>query len=98
MNVQFDKQHPSVQGHFDGRPIVPGVTLLASVVRAITEQEPDLAGRGYEITAAKFLHPVEPPANLIITLTRKEGSTIDYSFECRLNEIVAAKGAVRFAN
>jgi 3-hydroxymyristoyl/3-hydroxydecanoyl-(acyl carrier protein) dehydratase len=98
MTVNFDKQHPSVQGHFDARPIIPGVTLLASVIRAITEQDPSLTGLGYQITAAKFLHPVEPPALVEISLVRKEGEAIDFNFECRLDNIVAAKGAVRFAN
>jgi 3-hydroxymyristoyl/3-hydroxydecanoyl-(acyl carrier protein) dehydratase len=102
--VEFSKDHPAVQGHFDGRPIVPGVTLLANVLRAIYHQYPQFEDKVYEVVAAKFLFPVEPEASLLIQCTPK--SQIEFSFDCVLKKnlgtavdvnITALKGAIRFA-
>lgn len=49
--------HPSLPGHFPGRPVVPGVVLLdhaAALVAAATGR----AVLGY--AAVRFLHPVLP--------------------------------------
>jgi acyl-coenzyme A synthetase/AMP-(fatty) acid ligase/3-hydroxymyristoyl/3-hydroxydecanoyl-(acyl carrier protein) dehydratase len=104
-SIHFPVGHPATLGHFDTRPIVPGVTLLASVIREITKTHPEFSQKPYEITSAKFLHPVEPPADLTITLNRKAPNTnqqIDISFEGHVQvngaPVVALKGAIRFAN
>lgn len=57
--------HPAFEGHFPGRPILPGVVLLGRAVRALGELlgEPPSA---YEIASAKFLRPVAPGATLRI--------------------------------
>lgn len=57
--------HPAFDGHFPGRPILPGVVLLGRAVRALGEAlgEPPSA---YEIASAKFLRPVPPGATLRI--------------------------------
>jgi 3-hydroxymyristoyl/3-hydroxydecanoyl-(acyl carrier protein) dehydratase len=111
-SIAFTKDHPAVQGHFEGRPIVPGVTLLASVVRAITHTYPEFKGKAYEVVSAKFLFPVEPAASILIQCTPKEvplkPGQIEFSFSCQLKSnlgsdvelgtsVTALKGAVRFA-
>jgi acyl-CoA synthetase (AMP-forming)/AMP-acid ligase II len=103
--LHFPVGHPATLGHFDGRPIVPGVTLLATVIRQVIGAHPEFAQKPYEITSAKFLHPVEPPADLTITLNRKPANAsqqIDIHFEGHIQvngvPVVALKGAMRFAN
>lgn len=91
---EFSKDHPAVQGHFEGRPIVPGVTLLANVLRAIYSAYPQFEGKAYEVVSAKFLFPVEPEATLLIQCTPKalplkpeqtEHQT-EFAFECLLKK------------
>jgi 3-hydroxymyristoyl/3-hydroxydecanoyl-(acyl carrier protein) dehydratase len=92
--VEFSKDHPAVQGHFEGRPIVPGVTLLASVLRTIYARHPQFNGKAYEVVAAKFLFPVEPEAALLIQCTPKAlpikpeqtHSQIEFGFDCVLKK------------
>jgi 3-hydroxymyristoyl/3-hydroxydecanoyl-(acyl carrier protein) dehydratase len=90
--IEFSKELPAVQGHFEGRPIVPGVTLLASVLRAIYSAYPQFEGKAYEVVSAKFLFPVEPQASLLIQCTPKvlplkpeqTQFQIEFTFDCLL--------------
>jgi 3-hydroxyacyl-[acyl-carrier-protein] dehydratase len=92
--IEFPKDIPAVQGHFDGRPIVPGVTLLANVLRAIYSTYPLFEGQAYEVVSAKFLFPVEPDATLLIQCTPKAlplkaeqtQSQIEFGFDCLLKK------------
>ena len=55
--------HPSLGGHFPGRPIVPGVVLLdevLAVIQGALGREVRLAS----IVSTKFLQAVEPAAQL----------------------------------
>lgn len=50
--------HPSLPGHFPGRPVVPGVILLDAAFALILAQRP---GRGVVgVPSAKFTRPVRP--------------------------------------
>jgi 3-hydroxymyristoyl/3-hydroxydecanoyl-(acyl carrier protein) dehydratase len=90
--IEFSKVHPAVQGHFESRPIVPGVTLLANVLRAIYKAYPQFEGKTYEVVSAKFLFPVEPDATLLIRCTPKElpinpeqiQNKIEFLFDCHI--------------
>jgi 3-hydroxymyristoyl/3-hydroxydecanoyl-(acyl carrier protein) dehydratase len=92
--IEFSNAHPAVQGHFESRPIVPGVTLLANVLRAIYRAYPQFEGKSYEVISAKFLFPVEPDATLLIQCTPKalpvnpgqSQNKIEFSFDCQLKK------------
>ena len=51
-------EHPSLPGHFPGRPVVPGVVLLDCVRAALNEQRPDWQLAGFPVV--KFLSPLLP--------------------------------------
>lgn len=51
--------HPALPGHFPGRPIVPGVLLIDSVVAGLSG---DIAARVCGIIDTKFAQPVAPGA------------------------------------
>ncbi|MEP6877005.1 MAG: CoA ligase, partial [Burkholderiales bacterium] len=62
--------HPAFAGHFPGQPLLPGVSLLAEVLEAVLDDSllAALVGPAPRIGAAKFLAPVRPGAQLVITL------------------------------
>ena len=64
-SVHIARDHPAFAGHFPGRPIVPGVLLLAEAIRAIAADAGLEVGR-WEIATCKFLRPVGPGAKLVI--------------------------------
>ncbi len=58
--------HPSLPGHFPGRPVVPGVVLLDLILDAVA-----CACPGWRVTglpAVKFLRPVLPGQEIVILL------------------------------
>ena len=58
-HIVVPHDHPSLAGHFPGRPIVPGVVLLDEIldaIRASSLRSPTLAS----IVSTKFLRAVEP--------------------------------------
>jgi len=66
--VEIAADHRAFDGHFPGRPVLPGVALLAEVLEA-AGREPALAGcLGSEprLAVVKFLAPVAPGAALAI--------------------------------
>ena len=57
--TQFDHHHPSLEGHFPGQPIIPGVVLLDQMAEALKKKQ----GRYlkiHRIPWVKFLSPLEP--------------------------------------
>lgn len=71
--------HPAFAGHFPGRPIVPGVWLLAEVVELLRRAgEPT---DSLTIAQAKFLAPVGPGAELLVRVWQPEGASGARRFE-----------------
>ena len=74
-SLRIPVDHPSFAGHFPGRPLLPGVVLLAEVLEAALA-EPALAaaiGRTPRIASAKFLAPVAPGTELTLQLRSSAG-------------------------
>ena len=58
MQFSIPHDHPSLPGHFPGRPIVPGVVLLERVLEAIEATHGPLGG--LRLPQVKFLRPLLP--------------------------------------
>ncbi len=81
-------QHPSLPGHFPGRPIVPGVTLLDEAGALILAAELGRALAGFP--AVRFTHPVRPGE-------RVEVEYADGRFTCKVGGRPAVSGTVSLA-
>lgn len=66
--------HPSLPGHFPGRPVVPGVVLLDLIVAGVKEVLGDSASLS-GVSAAKFIRPVEPEQTLDIECELNDDAT-----------------------
>ena len=83
------RDHPSYQGHFPGRPILPAVVLLAEALVAVEAA----TGRGPEawtLASAKFLEPVTPGTALTLAHERLESGAM--RFEIRSAAALVAHG------
>ena len=58
MDFTIPADHPSLPGHFPGRPLVPGVVVLERVVEAIERTHGAL--RPLRLPQVKFLQPLLP--------------------------------------
>ncbi len=94
----IDAAHPAFAGHFPGRPLLPGVCLLAEVIEAALAA-PALAGLlgpAPRLAAAKFLAPVGPGATLDIALVpgtaAASGGPANLDFEVRDAGRLVARG------
>ncbi|MEZ5739546.1 MAG: 3-hydroxyacyl-ACP dehydratase [Burkholderiaceae bacterium] len=78
-------------GHFPGDPIVPGAQLLDLVVQTLQARPGELGGP-IEVVVAKFLHPVRPGDQPVLTWEPQRGTI---RFELRVEGRCVASGAVR---
>ncbi len=67
--------HPSLPGHFPGRPIVPGVVLLDAAFALILAQHPGRSVTG--VPSVKFTHPVRPGEHVSVLLGALRNRTCD---------------------
>lgn len=61
MQFTVSSTHPSLPGHFPGRPVVPGVVLLSHLFELVEAHD---CCRVVGIRRLKFLHPVLPEQTL----------------------------------
>jgi len=72
--------HPSLAGHFPGKPIVPGVLILNAVLAASRQQTTNAI---VELSRVKFQHPLLPEQRLNISIKMRDATSAN--FVCRLN-------------
>jgi 3-hydroxyacyl-[acyl-carrier-protein] dehydratase len=75
--VRIDASHPSLPGHFPGRPIVPGVVLLDRIAAAL---ESAGAGRLARIASVKFVAPLLPDEEAELRVAR-DGARVRFRIE-----------------
>jgi 3-hydroxyacyl-[acyl-carrier-protein] dehydratase len=78
--------HPAFAGHFPGTPILPGVMLLDTVLRAIaaTGTALDVC----EISSVKFLSPARP-GELVIRHILSASGTIRFDIVAGMRKIAS---------
>jgi 3-hydroxyacyl-[acyl-carrier-protein] dehydratase len=82
--------HPTLPGHFPGRPLVPGVVILDEVLSALIEWRHDSELTG--IRMVKFLAPLQPEQVFTIFLSTKDSRAAEVTFCCRLENRVIVEG------
>jgi len=90
-SLRFGADHPSLPGHFPGRPLVAGVLLLEQVALALR------AWRGQRLARvgeAKFVAPLRPDEEAQLQLT-PAGAQV--RFEIRRDGALLARGLVEGA-
>ena len=90
MDVIIDADHPCLDGHFPGNPVVPGVVILDKVREAIQSWKPDF--RISSFPNLKFLQPLLPSQQFQMEFEENKGK---YHFFCRINDRLIAKGEIR---
>jgi 3-hydroxymyristoyl/3-hydroxydecanoyl-(acyl carrier protein) dehydratase len=89
--LQVAADHPAYAGHFPGRPILPGVVLLAEVMHEVARASGRSADR-WTLASAKFLRPVTPGMSL--TLAHEASANGGIRFEVRAAGGVIASGTL----
>lgn len=83
--------HPSFDGHFPGRPVLPGVVLVAEVMAAI-ENFTKAGPTDWVLSSAKFVRPAFPGQPLHLRHERLASGAI--RFEVRGPDGVVATGSL----
>ena len=87
MEIVIGHDHPSLPGHFPGRPVVPGVVVLDRVVAALEQAHGPLPP--LRLPQVKFLRPLLPgqPARVVL-----DGAAPRWRFEVVGEEGVLVRG------
>lgn len=89
---RIEHDHPSLPGHFPGRPVVPGVALIDHAVALIA---PHLAGRALAgVPVAKFTRPVLPGENVQVGFRDQGGGRV--TFRCDVDGVASLTGTLQF--
>jgi 3-hydroxymyristoyl/3-hydroxydecanoyl-(acyl carrier protein) dehydratase len=97
-SVSFDVHVPAnlkyLEGHFPGRPIVPGIAQLTLVARAARLAWPDL-GEPSGLRRLKFSRELGPGDHLALELDRTD---TDVRFVIRKEDAECSRGLLAFRN
>ncbi|MGN6513802.1 MAG: hypothetical protein ACTHKZ_09580 [Lysobacteraceae bacterium] len=91
MRFSIPSDHPSLPGHFPGRPVVPGVVVLDHVVAAIEAAHGALPP--LRLPQVKFVQPLLPGEEADIVLDAQPGAR-RWRFRVLRGEALVASGEV----
>lgn len=89
MDFTIPADHPSLPGHFPGRPLVPGVVVLDRVVEAIEAAHGPLGAT--RLPQVKFLQPLLPGETARIEL---DGEPPRWRFRVLRDATLIASGEI----
>ena len=92
MEFRIAADHPSLPGHFPGRPVVPGVVVLDRVLDAIEAAHGPLAG--LRLPQVKFAQPLLPEQTARIELNGLDGAAPRWRFRVLHGDTLLASGEV----
>jgi 3-hydroxymyristoyl/3-hydroxydecanoyl-(acyl carrier protein) dehydratase len=90
MQFVVPMDHPSLPGHFPGRPIVPGVVVLERVLEAIEAMTESPLGP-LRLPQVKFVQPLLPGDIAQVVL---DGASPRWRFRVLRGDVVIASGEV----
>ncbi len=90
MSFIVPADHPSLPGHFPGRPLVPGVVLLDRVLDAI-EAVHGVAPGAMALPRVKFMQPLLPGEAARVEL---DGAAPRWRFKVLRGDVLLASGEV----
>jgi 3-hydroxymyristoyl/3-hydroxydecanoyl-(acyl carrier protein) dehydratase len=90
-NFVIPHDHPSLPGHFPGRPVAPGVVVLDCVMAALLRDRPSARLAGFDYV--KFLASVLPGAEVSVTCT--EDAAYRLTFVCVVDGQPVLRGRAR---
>jgi 3-hydroxyacyl-[acyl-carrier-protein] dehydratase len=82
------QDHPSLPGHFPGRPIVPGVVILDCAMVVLLRDRPTARLTGF--VEVKFVAPVSPGTEICVSYN--ESSADRLSFTCAVDGRTVMRG------
>jgi len=82
--------HPCLEGHFRGNPIVPGVVILDEVAGLLSKMQPE--SHIVAVTQVKFLSTLQPDEVCEIRFSPCRAAS--QKFECHVGERLVATGAL----
>ena len=85
------QDHPSLPGHFPGRPIVPGVVVLDCAMALLLRDRP--AARLARLDEVKFVAPVSPGAEICVSCS--ESSSDHLTFTCAVEGRIVLRARAR---
>jgi 3-hydroxyacyl-[acyl-carrier-protein] dehydratase len=100
VSIELNKDHAIFQGHFPGKPIVPGVCMLQIVKEIVSEKlKKQLAFKtSSNIKFMALINPFETPIlQLHFQVETKENGEIAVKNECFFNETPAVKLSVVYS-
>jgi 3-hydroxyacyl-[acyl-carrier-protein] dehydratase len=90
--IEIGADHPAFAGHFPGRPLLPGVALVAAALEAAAAVPRFAAAVGPtpRLAWVKFLAPVGPDTSLAISL-RLGDATIDWQIDAHGTAVASGR-------
>lgn len=88
VSYRITPDHPAFEGHFPGRPILPGVVQIHLCVTTAKQ----LTGRPWalsEIRRAKFVHPVLPGDTIVVKMSVKPNDLFDFTLLAPTGDLYA---------